>query len=299
MIYILYNPFAGIGASQELATAAAGRFEGQETSLKNLVDLDLNAFAATLTADDTVVLAGGDGTLNHFINDTADITFPCPLLLYHAGTGNDFMNDVASEVKDHIVSLTPYLNNLPVVTVNGNKSFFINGVGFGIDGVACEVADELKAKGKEKINYTSITVKQLLFKYKCPNARVTVDGVTKEYKRVWLASTMKGRYYGGGMLVAPEQDRNSDLLTSVVFHGGMRLKVLLVFKGIFTGDHVKHTEMTEIRTGREISVEFDRPTALQIDGETVRNVTSYTVTFPKKKEDALLAEEKESTAPIA
>ena len=31
-------------------------------------------------------------------------------------------------------------------------------------------------------------------------------------------------------------------------------------------------------TGREVHVEFDRPTALQIDGETVTGVTEYTVT---------------------
>ncbi len=35
--------------------------------------------------------------------------------------------------------------------------------------------------------------------------------------------------------------------------------------------------MCDIRTGHEITVEFDRPTALQIDGETITNVTTYTV----------------------
>lgn len=32
----------------------------------------------------------------------------------------------------------------------------------------------------------------------------------------------------------------------------------------------------DILKGREITVEFDRPTALQIDGETILGVTSYT-----------------------
>ncbi|HEY8421918.1 MAG TPA: hypothetical protein VIL05_09300 [Thermoclostridium sp.] len=34
--------------------------------------------------------------------------------------------------------------------------------------------------------------------------------------------------------------------------------------------------MVDIFTGHEITVEFDRPAALQIDGETVSKVTSYT-----------------------
>ena len=42
--------------------------------------------------------------------------------------------------------------------------------------------------------------------------------------------------------------------------------------------------------GHEVTVEFDRPTALQIDGETVLDVTSYTVKTGK------LAKEKEIAA---
>ncbi len=280
MIYILYNPLAGATDTEALVNAAMARFPGEENTAVDLVAIDMADFATALQPTDTVVLCGGDGTLNHFVNDVHGVSFPCPVYLYHAGTGNDFMNDVADNVTDNLVFLTPYLANLPVVTVNGKDYYFINGVGFGIDGVACEVADDLRAKGVHKINYASITVKQLLFKYKRPDARVTVDGVTREYKRVWLASAMKGRYYGGGMIVAPEQDRASDELSCVVLHGGSRLKTLFVFTKIFKGEHVKHKEMTEVVKGRTIEVEFSHPTALQIDGETVRNVTSYKVTFP-------------------
>lgn len=40
----------------------------------------------------------------------------------------------------------------------------------------------------------------------------------------------------------------------------------------------------EILTGREITVKFDRPTALQIDGETILDVTSYRATMPTTAE---------------
>ena len=33
--------------------------------------------------------------------------------------------------------------------------------------------------------------------------------------------------------------------------------------------------MVAVHTGNEITVEFDQPTPLQIDGETVLNVTRY------------------------
>ena len=51
----------------------------------------------------------------------------------------------------------------------------------------------------------------------------------------------------------------------------------MVFPSIFKGEHVNHKEMVEVLTGKEITVKFDAPTALQIDGETVKNVTEYTV----------------------
>lgn len=51
----------------------------------------------------------------------------------------------------------------------------------------------------------------------------------------------------------------------------------MVFPSIFKGKHIEHKEMVEVLTGNEITVEFDRPTPLQIDGETVSGVTSYTV----------------------
>ena len=81
------------------------------------------------------------------------------------------------------------------------------------------------------------------------------------------------------MNVTPEQDRlNPDRTVSVgMFYGKGRIKTLMVFPKIFKGEHVKHTEMFETLVGHNVTVEFDRPTALQIDGETVLDVTSYTV----------------------
>ena len=87
---------------------------------------------------------------------------------------------------------------------------------------------------------------------------------------------MRGHYYGGGMIPTPEQDRASDTLSLMLFHGAGRIRTLCVFPSIFKGAHVKHKNMVEVHTGHEITVEFDRPTPLQIDGETVLNVTKYT-----------------------
>ena len=93
-----------------------------------------------------------------------------------------------------------------------------------------------------------------------------------------MAPTMKGKYFGGGMMPTPQQDRmNKDkTLSLMVLHSCSKFKILRYFPSVFEGKHIKHTDIIEIMKGNEITVEFDRPTALQVDGETILGVTSYT-----------------------
>lgn len=279
MVYLLFNPLANSGNGEKTKNEVKGSLEERFGALveKSVVDLEPNGFLDSLKEDDKVILLGGDGTLMRFANAIGDRKFPCPIYLYKAGTGNDFLNDVKDEVKDNLVQINKHLEHCATIYVNDKEYKYLNGIGYGIDGAACEIADEQRAAGKTKIDYTKISINLLLFKFKCPSADVTVDGVTKHYKKVWLASGMNGRYYGGGMFIAPEQDRFSDTLTSVVFRDSGRLHTLLVFPKIFKGEHIKYKKMVEVRTGKEIIVEFDRPCALQIDGETILNVKKYRV----------------------
>lgn len=98
-------------------------------------------------------------------------------------------------------------------------------------------------------------------------------------KKAWLAPTMKGKYYGGGMKVTPLQDRNSSdkKVSCMVMHGYSRLKTLIIFSKIFKGEHVKYKKNVSIFSGNTIKVEFNSPRSLQIDGETILGITSYIV----------------------
>ncbi|MGN0452273.1 MAG: diacylglycerol/lipid kinase family protein [Ruminococcus sp.] len=276
MVHILYNPLAGSGQGEAVAKVVQAAQQG-ELVQKSVIGLDAKAYLEKLTADDKVILCGGDGTLNRFANDTYGMDYPCEIYLYKTGTGNDFLRDLEDEVKDDMILINDYIKNLPTVTVKGKTTRFINGIGFGIDGKACEVADEMIAKGKTNINYASISIKLCLFGYKCPNAVVTVDGNKHEFKKVWLASGMNGAFYGGGMNITPGQDRLSTELSTCIIHSSGKLKTLIVFPKLFKGEHIKHKEMVSLMTGKEITVEFDSPMAMQIDGETVLDVTSYTI----------------------
>lgn len=234
-------------------------------------------FLDGLRPDDFLILAGGDGTLNHFINNTAGMRLPEKLLYFPIGTGNDFARELGRAYGDAPFPIRWYLENLPTVEVNGQKRRFLNGVGYGIDGYCTEKGDQLRRKGNRKVNYTAIAIKGLLFHYRPTAASVTVDGREYTYEKVWLAPTMFGKCYGGGMIPTPRQDRNaaSPSLSVMIFHSSGKLRTLMIFPSIFKGEHVKHRNVVDVLSGREITVKFDRPTPLQIDGETIRNVTSY------------------------
>lgn len=136
----------------------------------------------------------------------------------------------------------------------------------------------MRSEGKKDINYTAIAIRGLLFDYKPKTATVTVDGEKHTYEKVWLAPTMNGRFYGGGMIPTPAQSRTNDTVSTMLFHDCGKLRALMMFPSIFKGEHVKYTKNVAVLTGNEITVEFDRPAPLQIDGETILGVTSYTVT---------------------
>ena len=141
------------------------------------------------------------------------------------------------------------------------------------------MGDTERGKSDKPVNYTAIAIKGLLLHYQPCNATVTVDGKEYRFKKVWLAPTMKGRYYGGGMMATPAQDRKdpNGELSVLVFHGSGRLQTLMAFPSIFKGELIKHKKHFAVHTGKKITVRFDSPRPAQIDGETVTGVTEYTV----------------------
>ena len=225
---VLYNPLAGNGTAQDKMRELESLMQGDRLYFSNMLDTrDYGAFFNDMPDGASIIICGGDGTLNRFLNDTEDIRPDCDIYYYPSGSG----------------------------------------------------------KGNGEVNYTAIAIKGLLFHYKPTGATITVDGVEHRFEKVWLAPTMIGRYYGGGMMPTPEQDRlNGDGAVSVtVYYGSGKLKSLAVFPSIFKGEHIKHREMVAVLSGRNITVCFDEPRPLQIDGETVPGVREYSVTACEEK----------------
>lgn len=272
MKYYLNNPLANNGIKKSLPE---GCHEVDATKI------DYKEFFANLKPEDEVVLVGGDGTLNFLVNNVDCEKIKNNIYLYGNGSGDDFLNDINETIEKEVL-INKYLVNLPVTHVNGKDIKYLNNMSFGLDGYCCEEADRIKAKTpNKKIDYTGIAIKGLLFKFKPKHAWINVDGKEYEFDNVWLAPTMHGRYVGGGMMMAPDQDRMSDTLTLVIYSCKSKLKSLILFPSIFKGEHVKHKDVVKVITGKNISVKFDKPCAVQIDGETVLNVSEYSTELKK------------------
>lgn len=296
MIYALYNALAGNKTCKEQSEKLSGLYTGEQLTFRSMADINYAEFFSALNAEDKVIICGGDGTLNRFVNDTRAIEIKNDILYYAAGSGNDFLHDLGKEKGEPPFCINQYIKDLPSVTVNGRETLFINAIGFGIDGYCCEVGDKKRQNPNGKpVNYTGIAIKGLLYDFKPANATIVADGVEKSYKKVWIAPAMHGRFYGGGMNAAPLQSRTDPdgKLSLVVWHGSNKLKTLMIFPSIFKGEHIKHTECIEIVKADEVTVRFDKPCALQIDGETILGVTEYSA-----KSSARVKAEKQSAQTV-
>lgn len=280
MYYLLFNPLADGGNGEAASVEVFDKLKEFYPGLvkNSVLNIKAKEFVKSLKKDDGVILFGGDGTLNHFINAIdIDEELPCPFYLCPSGTGNDFLNDVMKQKdeKTGLVLLNEFVKGLPYVEVKGKTYRFINGIGYGIDGECCVEAEKMKKAGEKKIDYSKITISLLMKSYVAPQAVVKVDGKEFSFKKVYLASAMNGRYYGGGMMIAPTQERGSGLLSFVAIHGRGKLGTLLLFPSIFKGKHINKKKAVSLVLGKVIEVSFDKPTGLQIDGEVVEGVTSY------------------------
>lgn len=291
MVHVLYNSKAGAHYSPEVIKRKIAEFFSESPiTVTDTIEMEnKQEYVSHLSSDDALVIVGGDGTLNRFVNavDTDSISFP--VYCYAGGTGNDFLNDVVGKDHDAPIQINEYIKNLPTLYADGKSYKFVNGIGYGLDGWCCDEGNRERAKTGKAPNYTKIALMGLLGKYKPTKARVTVDGVTSEYENVWMVSTMNGRYLGGGMKLTPEQDRlnPTNEVSVVVLTSKSRLRILTVFPKVFKGNHTKYTKVFKVIRGHEVSVEYERSVALQLDGETIPDLKKYSAkSASEKKEEA-------------
>ena len=94
--YILYNPCAGGPETEKAVKALQDANEGA-VAINICRIISYKTFFNGLDPNDTVILCGGDGTLNRFVNDVNGMNIPNKLYYYPTGPGNDFARDVGQK----------------------------------------------------------------------------------------------------------------------------------------------------------------------------------------------------------
>lgn len=284
---VLYNPRSGNGKGLKIAYEIAPLMGNAKLEYRDMTLLkDFDTFVGDLPENTGIILTGGDGTLNSFINKVDCDSLKHKVYFYASGSGNDFARDIGLKKQTEPVCIDKYLKNLPCVSVNGKEYKFINCVGSGMDGYCCHEVERLRKASKKRANYTLVAIKALLYAYRPSTAEVEVDGVKHKFKNMWLVPTMNGKYFGGGFMAAPKQDRldKSHSISIVAMHSKNIFQIILAFLLIFKGKHTILKNMITVIEGHNVSVKLDRAAPLQIDGETIPNVSEYRVRTAKDKQ---------------
>ncbi len=281
---IFYNPQScggnGLKIAKEIETLMGNHTYTYYDILENA---PLGNIINTLPKETNVILTGGDGTLNSFINQIDNVESR-NFYFYASGSGNDFMRDIGHKKHSKPILINDYIKNLPTANINGKTYKFINGVGSGMDGYCCAEVERVKKISKRRGNYIIAAIKGLLYAYKPCDAHVVVDGKEYVFKNTWLVPTMNGRFFGGGFMAAPNQDRlnSNKTLSLVAMHSRNFFKIVIAFLLIMKGKHTRLKSMITVIEGHEFSVKLSKKAYLQIDGETIPDVLEYTVSAAKK-----------------
>lgn len=112
-----------------------------------------------------------------------------------------------------------------------------------------------------------------VFKYRAKNIRIDIDGQVFE-KKTLLVAVANGKYYGGGMIPAPDAKIDDGIFDICVIDDLSKIKILSFFPKIIKGRHGELKEVSFYK-GKRIAISSEKEIALNVDGEVsiVKEVT--------------------------
>ncbi len=276
MDLILYNPLSK-NTKSNIQTHKLIRYYKKNNipfRLKSIIKIkDIEQYLIGKDHIDKIILLGGDGTINHFVNSTIDVEIKQDIYLKPNGTGNDFLRTLKTQdAKPQYIMESTY--------DTGFKTNFVNGTGMGIDGYVGALLQKSKRKGKLAYLYNTIIA---MIKYIPEPLTVEVDGETHHYKKAYLVTMNNGKYFGGGMKISPNANLNDEFLDVIVVHTISKLLVIPIFFTIYFGKHTLFKRWVTHFKAKNVKATFTTPQMTQADGENYYDITSMEVKSSKKQ----------------
>jgi len=288
---VIMNPVAGGGRLRrhwpEIDAAlktAFGDFDLRETQAAGdgvTLTMDLVANGCAL-----VVAAGGDGTVNEVADGlikAAAEGHRAVLGMIPCGTGTDFARGLGLS-DSHAVAIRRMAQSKGRAIDAGRVSFiddngalasrhFINIASLGVSGAVARAvnADERKGRVSATALFYWRTVAEFIH-YRFRDVRITVDDGEPIEARVALVAAANGKFFGGGMMVAPDAELDDGQFDIVILRAAGKLGLILSIRLLYGGRHRNHPAITIMR-GRKVVVEpladrDSRPMLIEADGES-------------------------------
>ena len=226
----------------------------------------------------TIVAVGGDGTLNEVINGLVEEESVDPevtLGIIPRGTGADFARMVGiprdyMEACRQLLRLEPRLVDLGRITClrEGREveRYFINAAGLGFDGEVSEVVNRFPKVLGGTITYLACLLISLVT-YRNKHVELSFDG-QRVRGRINSVVLCNGRYFGGGMFIAPGASLDDGLFDVVILGNLNKLEVVANLPRIYKGTHLTHPKVSHF-CAREVHVEARERMFLQAEGELI------------------------------
>lgn len=287
-IRLIVNPQAGAGTAGKkaaevgrLLTARGVRFELAETTHpKHATNLAYNAAREGVSV---LTVVGGDGTLNEVAQayiDSEGKPAPGPdLALIPAGTGGDFcrsfnLDRPLPELVERLLAAKAQPHDLGIARIGSDvtapRRAFVNIASFGISGAVAKLTNEGASKwlGGKAAFYLATT--RATLGYRNAPVRLYVDGERWFEGRIYTVAFANGRYFGGGMKIAPQADPTDGLLDCMLIGDVSRLEAVANTPRVYVGKHLEMEKARSIR-GRHFRAEpwiTDDGVRVETDGET-------------------------------
>lgn len=241
-------------------------------AMQRLAETALNGY-------DSVVVAGGDGTLFETVNGLyvhPQAERP-PLAVLPVGTGNAFARELNLGPGDwrqgvEIIRRGQTRNvDVGWVECADEHFHFINIVGAGLPAETLQVAARMRIAGRAAYNIA--TLWQAL-RMQTWNLKYQLDGVPCDEESLFI-EVCNSRYTGSSFLIAPDAQMDDGLFDIVSVQRMSRARLLRLFPSIYSGTHVHYPE---VRIQRAEAVHIEAPAGMLLapDGE-LRGATPVTI----------------------
>ncbi len=240
------------------------------------------ARAAAADGVDVVAVVGGDGTLNEvvqaYIGPDGEAVPGPDLALLPCGTGGDMkrtlglsgaIDEAAARIR-HGSRRAVDLGRLRFAAGGSAEAVraFVNIASFGVSGEVDAIVNRTPKWFGGHASFFVATVRAMT-SYRNASVRVKVDGRPFYEGPVFNVAVANGRYFGGGMMIAPQADPSDGRFEVVVLGDLGRAEVLGLSAKIYRGAHLANERVT-CTHGARVEAEPVYPWAkvlLDVDGE--------------------------------